>query len=79
MDILWKYLRPHRLLIVLSLLLAASSQLLSLLDPIIFGHIIDKYATNKDQLPENELISGIIYWLLLALGVAILASLFMIV
>jgi ATP-binding cassette subfamily B protein len=76
MDILWKYLRPHRLLIVLSLLLAASSQLLSLLDPIIFGHIIDKYATNKDQLPENELISGIIYWLLLALGVAILARLF---
>lgn len=75
MIILWKYLRPHRLLIVLSLLLAASAQLLSLLDPIIFGHIIDKYATNKDQLPENELIRGILYWLLLALGIAILARL----
>jgi ATP-binding cassette subfamily B protein len=75
MIILWKYLRPHRLLIVISLLLAASAQLLSLLDPIIFGLIIDKYATNKDQLPENELIRGILYWLLLALGIAILARL----
>ncbi|TCC96456.1 ABC transporter ATP-binding protein [Pedobacter hiemivivus] len=75
MIILWKYLRPHRLLIVISLLLAASAQLLSLLDPIIFGLIIDKYATNKDRLPENELIRGILYWLLLALGIAILARL----
>ncbi|SMC94680.1 ABC transporter ATP-binding protein [Pedobacter nyackensis] len=75
MHILWKYLRPHRLLVALSLILAASAQLLSLLDPIIFGHIIDKYATNKDQLPENELIRGIVYWLLLALGIAILARL----
>lgn len=76
MIILWKYLRPHRLLIGFSLILAAAAQLLSLLDPIIFGHIIDKYATNKDQLPENELIRGIVYWLLLALGVAVLARLF---
>ncbi|TKC57233.1 ABC transporter ATP-binding protein [Pedobacter hiemivivus] len=75
MIILWKYLRPHRMLIVISLLLAASAQLLSLLDPIIFGLIIDKYATNKDRLPENELIRGILYWLLLALGIAILARL----
>lgn len=75
MNILWKYLRPHRLLIACSLLLAASAQLLSLLDPIIFGHIIDKYATNKDHIPENDLISGILYWLSLALGVAILARL----
>lgn len=75
MHILWKYLRPHRPLIALALLLAASAQLLSLLDPIIFGQIIDKYATNKDQLPESELIRSIVYWLLIALGIAVLARL----
>ncbi|HEX6430637.1 MAG TPA: ABC transporter ATP-binding protein, partial [Niastella sp.] len=75
MKILWKYLRPHRLLIGCSLILAAGAQLLNLLDPVIFGKIIDQYATNKYNLPENELIRGIIYWLLVALGIAVLAKL----
>lgn len=75
MKVLWKYLRPHRMLIVLSLLLAAGAQLLNLLDPVIFGKIIDRYATNRYNLPENELIPGIIYWLLIALGIAVLAKL----
>ena len=75
MKILWKYLKPHRLLIGCSLFLAAGAQLLNLLDPVIFGKIIDQYATNKYNLPENELIRGIIYWLLIALGIAVLAKL----
>jgi len=75
MHILWKYLRPHRLLIALSLLFAATAQLLNLLDPIIFGHIIDNYTTNKDHLRGDELIRSIVSWLLLALGIAILAKL----
>jgi ATP-binding cassette, subfamily B, bacterial len=75
MKVLWKYLRPHRLPIVLSLMLAAGAQLLNLLDPVIFGKIIDRFATNKDNLPEKELIPGIIYWLLIALGIAVLAKL----
>lgn len=75
MKILWKYLKPHRLLIGCSLILAAGAQLLNLLDPVIFGKIIDQYATNKYNLPENELIRGIIYWLLIALGIAVLAKL----
>lgn len=41
MKILWAYLKPYRWLIGLSLLLAAAAQLLSLIDPIIFGMIID--------------------------------------
>ena len=75
MKILWKYLKPHRLLIGCSLLLAAGAQLLNLLDPVIFGKIIDRYATNKYNLRENELIQGIVYWLLIALGIAVLAKL----
>ena len=75
MKILWKYLRPHRQLIFLSLLLAAIAQLLSLLDPVIFGKIIDKYATNNSNLPEAALIHGVLYWLFLALGIAIVSKL----
>jgi ATP-binding cassette subfamily B protein len=56
-------------------MLAAGAQLLNLLDPVIFGKIIDRFATNKDNLPEKELIPGIIYWLLIALGIAVLAKL----
>jgi ATP-binding cassette subfamily B protein len=76
MGLLWQYLRPHRNLITLALLLAAIAQLLLLVDPVIFGHIIDRYATNKNHLPEHELVQGILYWLLIALGLAIFSKLF---
>jgi ATP-binding cassette subfamily B protein len=75
MKILWKYLKPHRTLIALSLMLAAGAQLLNLLDPVIFGKIIDDYATNKNNLPQDELIKGVLSWLLIALGIAILSKL----
>ncbi|CAM4385683.1 ATP-binding cassette, subfamily B [Pedobacter westerhofensis] len=70
MKILFKYLRPHRLLIILSLVLAAAAQLLSLLDPVIFGRIIDDYSTNRHHLPEHTLIREVSYWLLIALAIA---------
>ena len=75
MKLLWKYLKPHRTLIFFSLLLAAMAQLLSLLDPVIFGKIIDRYATNKNNLPEDKLVQGVLSWLALALGIAILSKL----
>ncbi|MBT2561039.1 ABC transporter ATP-binding protein [Pedobacter sp. ISL-68] len=75
MKILLKYLRPHQKLIILSLLLAAAAQLLSLLDPIIFGKIIDDYSTNKHHLSEHQLISEVFYWLLIALAIALVARL----
>lgn len=39
MKILFKYLRPYRWLVVLTLFLAAINQSFSLMDPIIFGHL----------------------------------------
>jgi len=76
MRIFWQYLKPYRTPIVWALVLAALAQLLALIDPVIFGHIIDQYATNKAHLSENGLISGIVYWLILALAVALLSKLF---
>ncbi|HMI06128.1 MAG TPA: ABC transporter ATP-binding protein [Flavobacterium sp.] len=74
MKILWKYLRPHRNLVFLALFLAALAQLLALIDPVIFGKIIDEYAGNKN-LAENELVAGVTKWLAIALGIAIIAKL----
>ncbi len=71
MKALWKYLKPQKWLIVVALVLAGISQLLSLVDPVIFGKIIDEYALNPANLPEPVLVKGVIFWL----GVAILIAL----
>ncbi len=73
MHILWKYLHPQRWLVLLSLVLAATAQVLSLIDPIIFGKIIDDYAGQINLRPRNELIKGVLWWLAIAVGVALLA------
>lgn len=75
MKILWSYLKPHRGLIVLALTLAGVSQLLTLVDPLIFGKIIDEYATNPGTKTQSELVNGVLFWLLVAVGVALLARL----
>lgn len=75
MKTLWKYLHPHKQLIILALLLAGIARLLSLIDPIIFGKIIDNYATNTINKPEDEMVRGVLSLLLLAVGIAVLASL----
>lgn len=73
MSLLWKYLRPFYKLILLSLLLAGISQLLNLVDPIILGKIIDDYATNINNRPQQELMREVIFWLMVAIGIALLA------
>ncbi|MEX2232592.1 MAG: ABC transporter ATP-binding protein, partial [Cyclobacteriaceae bacterium] len=73
MDILWNYLKPHRKLVIFSLLLAAVSQVLTMVDPLIFGKIIDEYATNPNNLSESDLMKGVSFWLVIAVVVALLA------
>ncbi len=73
MRILWKYLKPQQWLIIVSLSLAGISQLLSLVDPLIFGKIIDDYATHPGSRTEEDLVKGVLFWLALAIGVALLA------
>lgn len=71
MHVLWKYLRAQRRLALLALLLAAVSQVLALIDPIIFGKLIDGYATQKGVKPDDELVRGALGLLALAVGVAL--------
>ncbi len=73
MHILWNYLKPHRKLVIVSLILAAVSQVLTMIDPLIFGKIIDDYATNPGNLSESELMKGVSFWLIAAIAIALLA------
>ena len=58
MKIIWTYLKPFKNWLFLALTLAAVSQILQLVDPIIFGKLIDEYALNPGDKTENELIRG---------------------
>jgi ATP-binding cassette subfamily B protein len=75
MHILWTYLRPHWRLALLALLLATASQVLALVDPIIFGMIIDDYAIKPGNKTNEELVSGVLRLLGLAVLVAVLSRL----
>ncbi len=59
MSVLWKYLKPQKGLIIVALILAGISQLLNLVDPLIFGKIIDDYALNPSNIPEKALVRGV--------------------
>ncbi|MFA5332255.1 MAG: ABC transporter ATP-binding protein [Methanoregula sp.] len=74
MSILWKYLKPQKWLIVLALALAGISELLNLIDPLIFGKIIDDYALNPGNSTEEVLVKGVLFWLGVAVTVAVLAQ-----
>src|SRR3954447_4155711 len=70
MKLLYGYLRQYRGLIALALLLAAINQVFSLLDPLIFRHVIDEYATKFEQYSTGEFFRGVSLLLGAAVGVA---------
>jgi len=70
---LWNYLKPQRWLLAATLFIAGISQLLSLIDPLIFGKIIDDYATHPGNRSEEALVKGVLGWLGVAIAVALLA------
>lgn len=70
MSLLVTYLKKYWKLCVAVLLLATINQVFSLLDPLIFRHIIDEYATNYDAYTLSEFARGVLRLLLLAVGVA---------
>ncbi|HEX6192714.1 MAG TPA: ABC transporter ATP-binding protein [Chitinophagaceae bacterium] len=77
MKILWAYFKPYRKWIILSLVLAGIGQVLALYDPVIFGRIIDDYTLNPGDKTEKELIQGVMYWLGIAIAIALAARLVM--
>lgn len=70
MQILFGYLKQYWKLVLLALLLAAINQVFSLLDPLIFRHIIDSYATKYESYTRAQFFRGVSLLLLAAVGVA---------
>src|SRR5689334_11520622 len=70
MDILYAYLRKYYGYVGLALLLAATNQVFSLLDPLIFRHIIDEYATRYKDYTTQQFFRGVALLLGAAVGVA---------
>ena len=73
MALLLRYLKVHWRLVLLALLLAAVNQIFSLLDPLIFRHIIDGYATRFHQYTTGQFIRGVSLLLGAAVGVAFIS------
>jgi len=70
MQTLYRYLRDYWNLVALALVLAAVNQVFSLLDPLIFRHIIDSYATRFHEYTSAQFIRGVSVLLAMAVGVA---------
>ena len=70
MKLLFSYLRQYWKLVSLALFLAAINQLFSLLDPLIFRHIIDEYVTRFKEYSGQQFFNGVSMLLFAAMGVA---------
>src|SRR5579863_9326788 len=70
MTILYRYLRDYWGLVTVALVLAAVNQVFSLLDPLIFRHIIDSYATRFHEYNIGQFLRGVSLLLAAAVGVA---------
>ncbi len=70
MNLLFGYLKNYWRLVALALLLAAINQIFSLLDPWIFRHVIDEYATRFKEYTMSEFFKGVLTLLAAAVGVA---------
>jgi ATP-binding cassette, subfamily B, bacterial len=70
MRTLLRYLRPYWRFVALALFLAAINQVFSLLDPLIFRHVIDEYATQNERYTRSEFFRGVAGLLAMAVGVA---------
>ena len=70
MRMLFGYLKSYWQLCLVALSLAAVNQVFSLLDPLIFRHIIDGYVTKAGQFTPEQFLKGVGLLLLGSMGVA---------
>jgi ATP-binding cassette subfamily B protein len=70
MPILYRYLKQYFPQVLLALLLATINQVFSLLDPLIFRHVIDNYATKYQQYTTEQFFRGVSLLLGATVGVA---------
>ena len=73
MKLLFTYLKGYWPLVALALVLAAINQIFSLLDPLIFRHVIDAYATKFQEYTTAQFFRGVSLLLGAAVGVAFIS------
>jgi ATP-binding cassette subfamily B protein len=79
MKLFLYYLKSYKWLIVLALFLATINQVFSLLDPYIFGKIIDKFASHPEKDDHGILrnlpgyVNGVLWLLFLSISVAMIS------
>src|SRR2546426_4654385 len=73
MAILYRYLKNYWSLVAVALVLATINQVFSLLDPLIFRHIIDSYATRYREYSSPQFVRGVSVLLAAAVGVALVS------
>ena len=73
MKLLYSYLKQYWKLLILALTLAAINQVFSLLDPLVFKHIVDNYATGPHNYSKEEFIRGVGGLILISMGAAMIS------
>ncbi|MBK6760448.1 MAG: ABC transporter ATP-binding protein [Ignavibacteria bacterium] len=73
MKLLLSYLKAHKKIVVLTLLLAAVNQLFSLLDPLIFRYTIDNVILATPRLTADVFLWKVLLFLGLAVGAAFMS------
>ena len=73
MVVLYRYLRNYWSLVAVALVLATINQVFSLLDPLIFRHIIDSYATRYREYSSPQFVRGVSVLLAGVVGVALVS------
>src|ERR1700730_11877108 len=73
MAILYRYLKNYWSLVAVALVLATITNVFSLLDPLIFRHIIDSYATRYREYSSPQFVRGVSVLLAGVIGVALLS------
>ncbi|HSS99844.1 MAG TPA: hypothetical protein VLK33_22575, partial [Terriglobales bacterium] len=69
MRLLLRYSKQYWQIVLAALVLSAVSQICSMMDPLIFRHVIDDYATKYDKYTQAQFIHGAGLLLLLTVGI----------
>ncbi len=73
MKLLFRYLKGYRKLVILTLVLAAINTLFSLIDPLLFRHVLDDYVTKLGKITAGEFFGGVGTLVLLMMGAAMVS------
>jgi ATP-binding cassette subfamily B protein len=73
MKLLFNYLKQYKKIVALALTLATINQIFSLLDPLVFKHLVDNYGSNHYNYTKTEYIKGVGSLILLSMGFAMVS------